>query len=105
MAALWTWDGWFLAIDTAGRGTIQRTSQDAWPAQLATDLRSVFRRGRSGRPALLLIPDSPAALVANGNPTQAEPTESELPDDFLEFLRLLSEHRVEYLFVGGYVVG
>lgn len=29
----------------------------------------------------------------------------ELPDDFLEFLRLLSDHRVEYLLIGGYAVG
>lgn len=28
-----------------------------------------------------------------------------LPPDFKEFLRLLNEHRVEYLVVGGYAVG
>lgn len=29
----------------------------------------------------------------------------ELPDDFLEFLKLLSDHHVEYLLIGGYAVG
>lgn len=29
----------------------------------------------------------------------------ELPNDFKEFLRLLSSHRVEYLLIGGYAVG
>lgn len=28
-----------------------------------------------------------------------------LPPDFVEFLRLLDEHRVEYLVIGGYAVG
>ena len=28
-----------------------------------------------------------------------------LPPDFLEFLRLLNSHRVEYLLIGGYAVG
>ncbi len=28
-----------------------------------------------------------------------------LPPDFKEFLRLLSDHKVEYLLVGGYAVG
>jgi len=28
-----------------------------------------------------------------------------LPPDFKEFLRLLNEHRVEYLLIGGYAVG
>jgi hypothetical protein len=28
----------------------------------------------------------------------------ELPDDFLEFLRLLNDHNVEYLLIGGYAV-
>jgi predicted nucleotidyltransferase len=28
-----------------------------------------------------------------------------LPDDFKEFLRLLSSHEVEYLLIGGYAVG
>ena len=27
------------------------------------------------------------------------------PDDFREFLRLLNEHRVDYLLIGGYAVG
>ena len=29
----------------------------------------------------------------------------ELPNDFLEFLKLLSDHHVEYLLIGGYAVG
>ena len=29
----------------------------------------------------------------------------ELPNDFLEFLKLLSDHNVEYLLIGGYAVG
>jgi len=29
----------------------------------------------------------------------------ELPQDFKEFLRLLNDHEVEYLLVGGYAVG
>ncbi len=29
----------------------------------------------------------------------------ELPQDFREFLRLLNEHQVEYLLIGGYAVG
>lgn len=29
----------------------------------------------------------------------------ELPDDFLEFLKLLSDYHVEYLLIGGYAVG
>lgn len=29
----------------------------------------------------------------------------ELPDGFLEFLKLLSDHHVEYLLIGGYAVG
>ena len=28
-----------------------------------------------------------------------------VPPDFKEFLRLLADHRVEYLLVGGYAVG
>ena len=28
-----------------------------------------------------------------------------LPEDFREFLRLLNDHRVEYLLIGGYAVG
>ena len=28
-----------------------------------------------------------------------------LPDDFKEFLKLLTEHAVEYLLIGGYAVG
>jgi len=28
-----------------------------------------------------------------------------LPDDFKEFLKLLNEHRVDYLLIGGYAVG
>jgi len=28
-----------------------------------------------------------------------------LPEDFKEFLRLLNEHKVEYLLIGGYAVG
>ena len=31
--------------------------------------------------------------------------EIELPDDFKEFLKLLNEHGVEYLLIGGYAVG
>jgi len=31
--------------------------------------------------------------------------EIELPSDFLEFLKLLSDHKVEYLLIGGYAVG
>lgn len=31
--------------------------------------------------------------------------EIELPNDFLEFLKLLSDHKVEYLLIGGYAVG
>ncbi|MFN8612893.1 MAG: hypothetical protein U0931_35470 [Vulcanimicrobiota bacterium] len=29
----------------------------------------------------------------------------ELPNDFLEFLKLLSEYHVKYLLIGGYAVG
>ena len=29
----------------------------------------------------------------------------ELPQDFREFLKLLTEHQVEYLLIGGYAVG
>jgi hypothetical protein len=29
----------------------------------------------------------------------------QLPDDFKEFLKLLSDHNVEYLLIGGYAVG
>lgn len=29
----------------------------------------------------------------------------ELPEDFKEFLKLLRDHRVEYLLIGGYAVG
>lgn len=29
----------------------------------------------------------------------------ELPNDSLEFLKLLSDHHVEYLLIGGYAVG
>ena len=29
----------------------------------------------------------------------------ELPSDFLEFLKLLNDHHVEYLLIGGYAVG
>jgi hypothetical protein len=28
-----------------------------------------------------------------------------LPQDFIEFLRLLNERKVEYLLIGGYAVG
>ena len=28
-----------------------------------------------------------------------------LPDDFKEFLKLLNDHKVEYLLIGGYAVG
>ena len=28
-----------------------------------------------------------------------------LPDDFKEFLKLLNNHEVEYLLIGGYAVG
>lgn len=28
-----------------------------------------------------------------------------LPPDFIEFLRLLNDHQVEYLLIGGYAVG
>lgn len=31
--------------------------------------------------------------------------DTDLPNDFKEFLRLLSSHRVEYLLIGGYAVG
>jgi phage replication-related protein YjqB (UPF0714/DUF867 family) len=31
--------------------------------------------------------------------------EFELPEDFKEFLKLLRDHRVEYLLIGGYAVG
>ena len=31
--------------------------------------------------------------------------EIKLPDDFKEFLKLLNEHGVEYLLIGGYAVG
>ncbi|MDP6041060.1 MAG: hypothetical protein QGG64_21095 [Candidatus Latescibacteria bacterium] len=31
--------------------------------------------------------------------------EIKLPEDFNEFLRLLNEHGVEYLLIGGYAVG
>lgn len=31
--------------------------------------------------------------------------EQTLPDDFKEFLKLLTEHAVEYLLIGGYAVG
>ncbi|MEZ4769472.1 MAG: hypothetical protein R2844_13720 [Caldilineales bacterium] len=31
--------------------------------------------------------------------------EMQLPQDFKEFLRLLNDHRVEYLLIGGYAVG
>lgn len=31
--------------------------------------------------------------------------EQTLPDDFKEFLRLLNEHDVAYLLIGGYAVG
>jgi hypothetical protein len=30
---------------------------------------------------------------------------TQLPDDFREFLKLLTEHRVDYLLIGGYAVG
>ncbi len=30
---------------------------------------------------------------------------TQLPQDFKEFLRLLAEHKVEYLLIGGYAVG
>ena len=29
----------------------------------------------------------------------------ELPEDFSEFLKLLNDHRVKYLLIGGYAVG
>ena len=30
---------------------------------------------------------------------------TQLPPDFKEFLKLLTEHKVEYLLIGGYAVG
>lgn len=31
--------------------------------------------------------------------------EMQLPDDFREFLKLLTSHRVSYLLIGGFAVG
>lgn len=47
---------------------------------------------------------NPAGVQSHicGKSTMAKPL---LPPDFKEFLRLLNDHKVESLLVGGYVIG
>ena len=54
----------------------------------------------TGGPGLQLNGSQPYKSI--GRPLMAN---QKLPEDFKEFLRLLNDHGVEYLLIGGYAVG